>query len=252
MKNTQALIKQFTSELFIRRYFMKRPGVFDFGKYFLKTAKIPGSDQVIRKHAKDFPSSMNFYYKGRSVYMFADFSKEKAKERYHSALSFLRQSHPILLSQFAEWNQFYGEVLKGLGEFYKAETQSMIIYSPQGAQGAKKHIDRSHIFVFQHEGRCRWIVHNREKKKLVLDVILRPGQVLHVPQGFYHQVERRSIFHTHVTLGLRYKTPRAEMKMLYAHPMLAPAIPEYHQKLTKSELKALIASYPNQPLLPDN
>lgn len=254
MKNVEALLEIFTNTEFISKNFMKEPLVFDAWNLFLKTARLPHYEKVIWKHAENFPRSLAFYHKGSSysMSMFDAYKDGTTVGKYQFALERWQAGNPIIVSQLHESNLFYGEIAKGLGDFYKADVQSMIIYSSETARGANKHIDRSHLFAFQHEGECRWIIHDRGRRKKVMDTVLKPGQILHVPQGFCHQLERLSKFHSHVSVGMRYDSPRAEVKMLHFHPALAPAIPPYHSKLTRSELRTLINSYPDMPIMQDN
>ncbi len=251
MNHAETLVRYFTDYDFISDHWMQQPKVWDLGEYFLKTAQLRSFERTIRKHVKEYPRSLSVYYKGRLLSLIDSLPRDKYSNLNESAFDLIRHI-PVVVHLFHLYNPFYGQVSQLLGYKFQARTQSGVFFSGNNAQGAKNHRDRSHIFVFQHQGRCRWRLRDKANENEILNVIMEPGKVLYVPQGVHHQVERLDDFHTHVTLGLRYRTPRAEMKKLHSIPMLRPAIPPEQRNLGMEELPQLFATYSGRPLRPDN
>ncbi len=110
--------------------------------------------------------------------------------------------------------RFCRELERDLGH----PTQANAYYTPRSAQGFKLHHDTHDVFCIQVEGEKRWLVYapvlelplRRQKyaKELgepgepVLDVTLRPGDMLYLPRGWLHQAMTSASHSLHLTIGV--------------------------------------------------
>ena len=107
--------------------------------------------------------------------------------------------------------------------------------TPASAQGFKAHYDVHDVFVLQITGKKRWIVHEpvhadplrsqpstdhreavaaRVGDPPMLDVMLRPGDVLYLPRGFIHAAEALGGTSVHLTVGVQAHTRQAVVEAL--------------------------------------
>jgi len=102
-----------------------------------------------------------------------------------------------------------------LTEKFAAPSEAVAYLTPAGQQGARAHSDPSDVYVIQLEGTKHWRVWaTREPRRLgvdreydlaelgepVLDVSLRPGDVLYVPYGTPHVAAAEEQVSLHVTV----------------------------------------------------
>jgi JmjC domain len=96
--------------------------------------------------------------------------------------------------------------------------QANAYYTPRSAQGFKLHHDTHDVFCVQVEGEKRWLVYppvlelplRRQKYtqelgepgEPVLDVTLRPGDMLYLPRGWLHQAMTSASHSLHLTIGV--------------------------------------------------
>lgn len=90
--------------------------------------------------------------------------------------------------------------------------------TPAGSQGLAPHFDDVEIFVCQTEGSKKWKIyappkgwelsnlhsrdlHQAELGAPILEVTLKPGDVLYMPRGTVHQAAAQAGFSTHVTIS---------------------------------------------------
>lgn len=90
--------------------------------------------------------------------------------------------------------------------------------TPQGTQGFNAHFDTMDNFLLQIEGRKHWRVYGEHIRypiegygvqptedqlpKLLIDVVLEPGDLLYFPRGFIHQGLTMDEFSLHITVGV--------------------------------------------------
>jgi hypothetical protein len=67
----------------------------------------------------------------------------------------------------------------------------------------RKHADKHHVFIAQIEGEKEWKVYSQNGHRLLLELTLKAGQVLYIPQGFYHAAKASPNCHSfHLTIGM--------------------------------------------------
>mgnify|MGYP001384087820 CR=1 FL=1 len=250
MRHVDRLLSSFTDPIFIAKHWQKEPKVWnDLKKYFIKTSNFGNYLKLIDRHLREFPDSLAFLVKGKQV----DFNQITASDDLatNDLLQYL-QWHPMLVQSLYLSNEFFAQLATLMQYHFNAFTPTSAYFSYGGTRGAKKHRDRSHIFVFQFDGKCRWILHSKNKRTEIMDVVMKPGMVMYVPQGIYHRVERISDFNAHVTMGLRFLHPRDEMQQMLRNPILHPALPDELLTLSANAQTDLLEKYSNQPLVRDN
>lgn len=250
MRNVDKLIKMFCDPDFIAEHWQKQPRVWTEARdYFLKTARLSPFDKLIDRHWKLFPGSMSLYKMGRQI------DYEQFQDIPGITLSTwldLLKEHPVLIQQLYLSNEFFSQLSVLMQHFFGAFTPVSAYVSHGGTRGAKKHRDRGHVFVFQFQGNCKWILHDKNKRKKLNEVVMRPGMVMYIPQGVYHRVVRLSAFNLHVSMGLRYFHPRHELQCMLTNPVFEPALLKEHRNLNEKEKASLLAQYSDQPLKRDN
>lgn len=98
--------------------------------------------------------------------------------------------------------------------------QANIYITPPGSQGFNVHIDSHDVFILQLFGEKNWHLYegiveyptkniiNRQKKfsdaehELLADIEMKPGDLLYVPQGMYHDASTLDEPSVHITLGI--------------------------------------------------
>ena len=101
--------------------------------------------------------------------------------------------------------------------------------SRQGKQGYRSHFDTLHVFALQIEGEKRWHVyegrmadgaefpgynsgsysqeqHQKAKGEVLMEVVVKPGDVLYLPPGQYHDAVALSDSCLHIGFGVRHYT----------------------------------------------
>ena len=107
--------------------------------------------------------------------------------------------------------------------------------TPPSSRGFSAHYDIHDVFVLQIAGEKRWVVHApvfdaplrsqpwTERRDAVeravareplLDVVLRPGDVLYLPRGFLHAAEALGDVSAHLTVGIHVVTRHALLQAL--------------------------------------
>ncbi len=108
--------------------------------------------------------------------------------------------------------------------------------TPPGEQGFKSHFDAHGVYVMQIRGSKRWRVYGAPPVRLpvsdwgdarlarlrpglgapLLDVVLRPGDALYIPQGFLHEADTRGFDETSVHITAGFMTMKAVDAILVA------------------------------------
>jgi hypothetical protein len=91
-----------------------------------------------------------------------------------------------------------------------------VYITPRGGAGFCKHVDDHEVLVTQIAGNKRWLVY--VEKAPVVEIDLRPGDLLYLPRGLAHAARAQEGDSIHVTLGL---TPLYGFKLIEELAVLA-------------------------------
>lgn len=113
-------------------------------------------------------------------------------------------------------------IANGLRETLGMYTQANLYCSWAGVQAFQAHCDPHDAWVFHTEGEKRWRIYDgraenpirhdsfdkamtqpteKERGELVAEIILKPGDVLYIPRGIYHEALALTPGTVHVTFG---------------------------------------------------
>ncbi|MFE2283791.1 cupin domain-containing protein [Streptomyces sp. NPDC059443] len=94
--------------------------------------------------------------------------------------------------------------------------QANAYITPRSAQGLAVHTDDHDVFVLQTFGRKNWKVYGPgaagaagkadqggDPGELLIDVELKPGDMLYIPRGFAHSARTADVPSAHITIGIR-------------------------------------------------
>ncbi len=89
------------------------------------------------------------------------------------------------------------------------ETHSTVwanaFWGAPGSQGYPKHKDKYNVLLLQIEGSKEWRVYGKDPEELLLHTVLRPGDVLLLPPGYYHEGRtRQRTYSLHLSLGMQW------------------------------------------------
>ncbi|MEV4504819.1 JmjC domain-containing protein [Streptomyces klenkii] len=106
----------------------------------------------------------------------------------------------LLLRYVDQWHAGVRALTTGVGDLLGRQVEAFYFLTPGGTQGRPVHRDDADVLAVQISGAKRWRVHggpadgNWEPRRedgdpgpLLLDTVLRPGEVLYVPRGFAHR-----------------------------------------------------------------
>ncbi|GGX83504.1 JmjC domain-containing protein [Streptomyces hiroshimensis] len=106
----------------------------------------------------------------------------------------------LLLRYVDQWHQGVRALAAGVGEELGRQVEAFFFLTPGGTQGRPVHRDDADVLAIQISGEKRWRVHggpadgnwepsreDGDPGELLLDTVLRPGEVLYVPRGFAHR-----------------------------------------------------------------
>ncbi len=110
-----------------------------------------------------------------------------------------RERATLLLRYLDQWHAGVRELTEGLAERFERQVEAFCFLTPPGTQGRPVHRDDADVLAVQMHGDKRWRVHggpadgnwqpervDGDLGEVVLDTVLRPGEVLYVPRGFAH------------------------------------------------------------------
>ncbi|MER5728964.1 cupin domain-containing protein [Streptomyces sp. NPDC002138] len=89
--------------------------------------------------------------------------------------------------------------------------QANAYITPRSAQGLAVHTDDHDVFVLQTFGRKNWKVYGQPSSsdeggdpgEPLIDVELKPGDMLYIPRGFAHSARTADVPSAHITIGIR-------------------------------------------------
>ncbi|MBD2014592.1 hypothetical protein H6F96_11500 [Microcoleus sp. FACHB-53] len=97
------------------------------------------------------------------------------------------------------------EQLSGqIAEDLKASTKMYAFCSHPNRPGAHLHYDRFDVFVLQIQGYKKWQVQLNRGRKPYLERVLKPGDLLYLPRGHWHQAVASQEQSLHLTLGISF------------------------------------------------
>ncbi|GAA2139442.1 hypothetical protein GCM10009760_21740 [Kitasatospora kazusensis] len=105
----------------------------------------------------------------------------------------------VLLRYVDQWHQGVRTLTGALAERFGRQVEAFFFLTPAGTQGRPVHRDDADVLAIQISGEKRWRVHagpadgnwepsreDTDPGEVLLDTVLRPGEVLYVPRGFAH------------------------------------------------------------------
>ncbi len=105
----------------------------------------------------------------------------------------------VLLRYVDQWHQGVRELAGGLADRFGRQVEAFFFTTPPGTQGRPVHRDDADVLAIQVSGEKRWRVHagpadgnwepareDENPGEVLLDTVLRPGEVLYIPRGFAH------------------------------------------------------------------
>ena len=154
------------------------------------------------------------------------------------------------------------QLLAKLEEHFRCGAGANTYLTPAGSQGFAPHYDDIEAFILQVEGAKRWRVYepldeertlpstssedftqadlDRAKHKPVLDVVLKPGDLLYFPRGWVHQAESPPGHHSlHVTVSTAHHNTWGDylrMVMPQAVEQAIAEVPELRQSMPRRYL----------------
>lgn len=123
------------------------------------------------------------------------------------------------------------------------KAQSNLYCSWAAHQAFAAHFDTHDAFALHAEGEKRWRiygnradtpiahpafksipqeVHERQKGEVIMEPVMRPGDLLYIPRGFYHEALASSPGTVHVTFGLTYVIGLDVINLLLDHAVADP------------------------------
>lgn len=134
-----------------------------------------------------------------------------------------------------------------LGERFAARANANLYASFEGVQAFASHCDLHEVFAVHGCGEKRWRIYaNRAEDPLVeidgegaqaridaakgpvlLDVTLRPGDLLYIPRGYFHDALATSAESLHVTFGVAPHSGRVLFRLLEDLALADPAFRAY-------------------------
>lgn len=120
----------------------------------------------------------------------------------------LRRGASIVLNDIDAMSDGLKNIKQVLTGFSGGKVESNLYYSQPGHQAFPVHFDVHEVFALQIEGRKRWRVyqqahrfpinhlaflssdtaaHEKAKGPMLMDFVMRPGDMIYLPAGYYHQ-----------------------------------------------------------------
>lgn len=135
----------------------------------------------------------------------------------------------------------------GLARQFAARVEANLYCSFQGVQAFASHCDLHEVFAIHCVGEKRWRIYaNRAENPLeplagddaqaridaakgpvLMDVTLRPGDVLYIPRGYFHDALASSAESLHLTLGVTPHSGRLLFELLQEMALREPAFRAY-------------------------
>lgn len=135
----------------------------------------------------------------------------------------------------------------GLAHRFAARVEANLYCSFQGVQAFASHCDLHEVFAIHCVGEKRWRIYaNRAENPLepltgddaqaridaakgpvLMDVTLRPGDVLYIPRGYFHDALASSTESLHLTLGITPHSGKLLFELLQEMALCEPAFRAY-------------------------
>jgi len=134
-----------------------------------------------------------------------------------------------------------------LGRQFGARAWGNLYASFRGVQAFASHCDTHEVFALQCEGEKRWRLYanpavnptetphgddaqariDAAKGPVILDIVLKPGDVLYIPRGWYHDAIASAESSLHLTIGVLPHTARVLFDLLAREAMQDPLFRAY-------------------------
>lgn len=248
MRKVDMVTALLTHELFVGECYMQWPCVFRIGQHFLKQARVAKPENMIWYHAHKHRRDTRVMKRKYAAKLSKKFPFRRRKDYGDSVVQLARRKTFILYA-YDRVNSFYNSLAEELVYAYDADRYVVTAFaSLGGVRGLKRHKDGYHVFSFQHTGKSRWRIYDRLRMRLLLDVVLEPGDVIYVPLGFYHEVERLTAEECHVSIGITYRNQIEAFEALYTNPVLQLALVPEERGLKDDDLWDAVFHHLHHPI----
>ena len=144
-------------------------------------------------------------------------------------LGLLRNGTTAILTDMARYIPKLNRYCEQLENELGVKLQANVYITPPNSQGFHVHVDEHDVFVLQLFGKKNWQLYeglveyptksliqslkefSEEEHKKAADIEMKPGDLLYVPHGMYHDACTTNEASVHITLGL---LPRRRSEML--------------------------------------
>lgn len=152
---------------------------------------------------------------------YADLEGVTPRIRAKDVTDHLRRGATLSFDAIDELHQPLTQLAESFEAFFRGGTKINIYAACRALHGLDLHRDNQEIFIFQLDGRKRWLLYGFSVESVdrsdlatssvpppgaLLDQILQPGDLLYIPRGCYHLAVSMNEPTLHLTLGV--KNPR--------------------------------------------
>ncbi len=215
MKVLSKLVYPSSPLKFLRQVFEKQPCLFNANPAYVANLFSSSELSNVIRHSQLLPSQLELVKNNRYVRpedMFYIFDHKHKRREGNSFFVLNERIVPELLKDG------YGLIARNLeahhsrlGEMaYHLEREMQLPVHVNGYWGLQnsttfsKHKDSHDVFIVQVEGEKRWWVYGRSPDELLMDFVLKGGQVLYIPRFFWHQAQATENLHSfHLTVGVK-------------------------------------------------
>lgn len=161
--------------------------------------------------------------------------------------TFLAMGASLVADQIEDAAPEIRDLTAALARRFAARAGANLYASFRGVQGFASHCDLHEVFAVHCAGEKRWRVYaNRAdsplealhgegaqaqidaaKGPVLLDVTLRPGDVLYIPRGFFHDALASAESSLHLTIGLAPASGKSLFRLLEQAALADPAFRKY-------------------------
>lgn len=106
------------------------------------------------------------------------------QEQLKESIKLKEKKNSIIISKAKHYSKDFNTVVEylKLKDGLDINDWDIHVYiSYQNGKSFKKHKDKAHNYIFQCEGKSRWIVEDS------FDIVLEPGDLIYIPFEWYHQ-----------------------------------------------------------------
>lgn len=227
MENVDGIVEMLTNPTFIQRHWMQSPKVLSAHGLFESAVNVLPLRKWVEMYSRISVNSMEYIYAGehKPIHKYDKIDLDNILE----SIQKVAEERTLILRDFQAFNKFYRAAIPPMAQKFQSEHKVGMFVSLNQTPGLGKHRDRYHIFVFQHSGSCFWKIHHfYDRRRIALKHTLVPGEILYIPPGCPHQVERLEKDEAHVSVGFHNGESLGEFYiMMLNNPLLSPVLDRF-------------------------